>query len=84
MIHSMSGGVIREKKFCDFAKVRTETGEKFWFVSTIFDLKVGDWVVVPFGKDNIKAQVLRIDKNVSEQMSPIPMKRAKEILQKIY
>lgn len=80
----MSGGVIREKKFCDFAKVKTETDQICWFVSTIFDLKVGDWVVVSFGKEKVKAQVLRIDKNVSEQMSPIPMKRAKEILQKLY
>lgn len=82
MIHSLSGGVIREKKYFDFAKVRFETGEVYWFISTFPELKPGDKVVVPVGRDNVptEAFVLRIDKHISEQVSPIPAKRAKKII----
>lgn len=83
MIHSLSGGVIREKKYFDFAKVRFETGEVYWYISTFENLKAGDRVLVPVGRENepTPAYVLRIDKHVSEQVSPIPAKRAKKILQ---
>lgn len=83
MIHSLAGGVIREKKCFDFAKVKLESGDICWYISNIFGLKEKDKVLVPFGKDKVKGEVLRIDKNVNEQMSPIPVKRAKEILEKI-
>ena len=39
MIHSLAGGVIREKKYFDFAKVKLETGEIYWYISTIKTLK---------------------------------------------
>ena len=83
MIHSLAGGVIREKKYFDFAKVRFETGEVYWYISPIENLKAGDTVLVPVGRENepTVAYVLRIDKHVSEQVSPIPAKRAKKILQ---
>ena len=45
---------------------------------------VGDKVVVPFGKEREKAVVLKLDKNVSEQVSPMPIRQMKEILQVIY
>ena len=80
MIHSLAGGVIREKKYFDFAKVKLETGELYWYISTIKTLKPGDMVVVPYGNEEAKAFVIRIDKHISEQVSPIPVKRAKTIL----
>lgn len=55
MIHSLAGGVIREKKYFDFAKVKLETGEIYWYISTIKTLKPGDMVVVPYGNGEIKA-----------------------------
>lgn len=80
MIHSLAGGVIREKKYFDFAKVKLETGEIYWYISAIKTLKPGDMVVVPYGNGEVKAFVIRIDKHISEQVSPIPVKRAKAIL----
>ena len=80
MIHSLAGGVIREKKYFDFAKVKLETGEIYWYISTIKTLKPGDMVVVPYGNVEVKAFVIRIDKHISEQVFLIPVKRAKTIL----
>lgn len=82
MIHSLSGGVIREKKYFDFAKVRFDNGEIYWYVSTFDDLKAGDRVLVPVGRDDkeMEAFVIRVDRHVSEQVSPIPAKRAKRII----
>ena len=49
MIHSCAGGIVREKKFYDFAKVKIEsTGEIRWYISNNPLLMVGDKVVVPF------------------------------------
>ena len=85
MIHSLAGGIVSEVKVADFAKVEIDGEGKFWYISKIADLKEGDFVLVPFGKNlaETKAKVLRIDKNVSSQASPIPFGRAKVILRKI-
>ena len=85
MIHSLSGGVLNENKSFDFAKVQFLTGEIFWYITNIDNLKVDDMVLVPFGKTNrqLKAKVLRIDKNVSASCSPVPIKIAKEIICKL-
>lgn len=80
MIHSLSGGVLREKKYFDFAKVKLESGEIYWYISPFANLKAGDYVVVPYGESEMRAYVLRVDKHISEQVSPIPTKRAKKIL----
>ena len=81
MIHSMSGGVIREAKIYDFAKVEIEDEGVFWYILENVRLKEGDFVVVPFGIDNklVKGKILRIDKNVSAQNAPFPIKRIKRI-----
>lgn len=87
MIHSLAGGILSENTPKNFAKVELlgdyYTGT-FWFVFDLPQLKVGDTVLVPFGKQNIltKGKVLRIDKNVSPQASPIPFKQAKKIVSK--
>lgn len=87
MIHSLAGGDVTFNDNLDFAKVKLLEGldrDKIcWYITTIFDLKVGDIVMVPFSQTTLKAEVLRIDKNVSVLNSPIPIKRAKEIIKKI-
>lgn len=83
MIHSCAGGVIREKRCFDFAKVEIiATGEVRWYITKLPLLTAGDFVIVPYGRENKaeKAKVLRIDKNVSEQVSPVPARQAKEII----
>ena len=84
MIHSLSGGVMSDVQHVDFAKVEIEGEGVFWYISKIDGLKEGDKVIVPFGRDGEKVtgKVLRIDKNVSSQVSPIPFKHAKYIIEK--
>ncbi|MGN1201562.1 MAG: hypothetical protein ACI4R8_04860 [Candidatus Caccovivens sp.] len=86
MIHSMSGGVVREKKFYDFAKVQLEiSGETRFFICNDKNLKEGDCVLVPYGKNDLleKGKILRIDRNVNEQVAPMPVGRMKEIFGKV-
>ena len=84
MIHSLAGGVVKESQFFDFVKVKIDDGSSFWFINDIFDLKIGDCVLAPIGKNEVltKAVVVRIDKNVNGQTSPIPLKRMKKISQR--
>ena len=88
MIHSMAGGRLGSVEYNDFAKVRILEGEcqgqAFFYITKIPLLKVGDEVIVPVGISNTqtKAVVERIDKNVSSQCSPVPVKRAKAISRK--
>ena len=89
MIHSLAGGKLQNVEYCDFAKVQLSqgnlAGKIFWYKSNINDLKVGDDVIVPFGDGGMRiaGKVVKIDKNVSSQLSPIPYKRAKSIIRKI-
>lgn len=85
MIHSLSGGVMSDVASSDFAKVEISGEGFFWYKSDISGLKAGDKVVVPFGRfgQETEAEVVRVDKNVSSQVSPVPFKRAKSILRKI-
>ncbi len=86
MIHSMAGGELKFNQHFDFAKVEIIEGEDigliFWFISPFSNLQIGNKVLVPLGKNNkeVKAKVLRIDKNISEQSSPFPIKRMKTII----
>lgn len=88
MIHSLSGGKLKINNSFDFAKVQicegVEKGRLYWFICPFKDVCKNDIVLVPLGQENIpvKALVLRIDKNISEQTSPLPIKRMKIILQK--
>lgn len=84
MIHSLFGGVMSDVQHVDFAKVEIEGEGVFWYISKIEGLREGDKVIVPFGRDGEKVtgKVLRIDKNVSSQVSPIPCKHAKYIIEK--
>jgi len=87
MIHSLAGGILSDNKKLDFAKVEILSDYYsgiFWYITEIPKLKVGDIVVVPFGKNEIlvEGKVLKIDKNISSQTAPIPIKRAKKILKR--
>lgn len=84
MIHSLAGGKIRDLDINDFAKVEitegAEQGKIFWYISKIITLKVGDCVLVPLGKNTTRGKVLKIEKNLSAQVAPVPSSRAKEII----
>ena len=85
MIHSMSGGVLSEYGTYTFAKVKFDGDERpYWYVSD-FDVSEGDRVLAPFGAGGAvkEATVLRVEYNVSGQVAPIPIKRAKKLLSKL-
>lgn len=89
MIHSLAGGNFRGKRVEDFAFVEildgVMKGGKFWYLVKDNDLKAGDEVVVPLGRTNAeqRARVIRIDKNVVEGQTPVPLRSAKTILRKV-
>lgn len=89
MIHSLAGGSFREKKILDFCKIElTEslnTGKVFWYTTGGLNLTAGDEVLVPLGKNNLKVRgkVLRVDKNVVEGQTPVPINMAKEVIRKL-
>ena len=83
MIHSMGGGILSEYGTYTFAKVLLDGEEKpYWYVCD-FEIAEGDRVVAPFGAAGRPAIVLRVEHNVSGQVSPIPIKRAKKLLRKL-
>ncbi len=82
MIHSCAGGIVADNKKMDFAKVEVlADGKVCWYVTNIPLLKEGDFVSVPYGvlDTPTKAKVIRVDKNVSNQVAPISVSKAKEI-----
>ena len=89
MIHSLAGGSFRDKRVEDFALIEIidgiMAGSKFWYLVGGLNLDYNDEVVVPLGANNIeqRARVIRIDKNVVEGQTPIPLNRAKYILRKV-
>lgn len=83
MIHSLSGGVVKETEFFDFAKVKFDDGSSFWYICEIKNAKIGDFVFAPTGKNDVlvRAQIERIDRHINSQTSPFPIKRMKKITQ---
>lgn len=84
MIHSMSGGIIRDYGSYMFVKVKIDVADSaYWYISDI-DLEIGDRVRVPFGKNGVEksATVVKIE-NVSGQVTPIPLKSARKVICKL-
>lgn len=53
----------------------------YWYLSLTSDVEAGDIVLAPpkKGFPMIRGRVLKVEKNVSEQCSPVPMNRILEI-----
>ena len=90
MIHSLAGGSFRDKRVEAFAFVEIlesiMKGNKFWYiVPKRLTVNAGDEVIVPLGLKNteLRAKILRIDKNVIEGQTPVPLRSAKYILRKL-
>lgn len=79
----MSGGVLSEYGTYIFVKVRFDGGDApYWYISD-FDVAEGDRVLAPLGGMGKPAVVERVEKNVSGQVAPIPVKRAKKLISKL-
>ena len=87
MIHSLAGGNIGKEDYFNFALVEildeSYQGDKAWYISKILGLKAEDIVLVLYNNVQVKAKVIRIDRNVSSFSSPVPVKRAKEVIKKL-
>lgn len=85
MIHSLSGGVIADNGYYTFVKVVFEderyADRPYWFVSPTSSVEVGNAVLASPSKQSpaLRARVVKVEKNVSSQCSPIPMNRITEI-----
>lgn len=79
MIHSLSGGVIKENGRHTFVKVEVD-GAPYWYLSPTSAVKEGMRVSVPFGKSGIPREgiVLRTEE-ADAQCSPVPMNRIREL-----
>ena len=84
MIHSLSGGTIKDIGFYNFVKVELKTGEIMFFICNI-PIEVGDKILVPVGRTNTptEASVLELKRNVSSRLAPFPVKHMKEIIKKL-
>jgi len=89
MIHSLAGGQMAELDYQDYVKVEilegVDVGKKFWYKRGDIDLQLGDIVIVPLGYKNekVNAKVIKIEENLSNQVAPVPSKRAKYIINKL-
>jgi predicted Mrr-cat superfamily restriction endonuclease len=79
MIHSLSGGVIESYDKIIYTFVETSEG-KMWYISPFSKIKVGDSVLVPFGRNDklILGKVERVEV-VTKQTAPYPVNRTKQI-----
>lgn len=84
MIHSMSGGVIKDAGAYTFVKVRFDDGGIAWYI-TDFDVAEGDRVKAPRGMQNVgtPAAVVKVEYNVNGQVTPVPLKRVKKLICKL-
>ncbi|MCH5163128.1 MAG: hypothetical protein J1G38_06540 [Clostridiales bacterium] len=84
MIHSMSGGILSDYGTYTFVKVAFE-GEPAprWYISE-FDVEEGDKVRAPFGRIDAErvGTVVKVERNVSGQVTPVPLKSAKRLIGK--
>ena len=85
MIHSMSGGVLSEYGSYTFVKLKFDGDDRpYWYVCE-FEVEEGDRVSAPFGVAGLSkpATVIKVERGVSGQVAPIPIKRAKCVSQKL-
>ena len=84
MIHSMSGGIIKDVGTYTFVKIVFDDDEQktpYWYISD-FSVEVGDSVSAPRGKADMVgiATVVKVEPNVNGQVTPIPLRSAKKLI----
>ena len=85
MIHSLSGGVIRQNGCYTFVKVVFEEAlyadRSFWYVCPFSEVEEGSFVLAPVGvrERMLRGKVIKVERGVNEQCAPYPMNRIKEV-----
>ena len=80
MIHSLSGGTIRDKILHTFVKADFGDGVPRWYLCDDLPVETGYKVTAAVGGKVCGGTAIRVDKWVSEETSPIPFKRAQSII----
>ena len=77
MIHSLSGGSIKDVGNHTFVKIeREDQTDPLWLICDGFKVDVGSTVVFEDKRGWLKrAKVIQVDRNVSGQTPPIPLNR---------
>lgn len=81
MIHSLSGGVISEVGYHTFVKLTFDHpvyGDRpYWYLCPFPEAEEGDSALAPVGRQNtlLKGTIVKVERNVSAQCSPVPMNR---------
>ena len=84
MIHSLSGGVIKDGGRHTFVKVRHDDGEERWYISDEIAPLVDMKVAVEYGGGICVGRVVRVDANLSGQATPVPVKKAGKIISVVF
>ncbi len=85
MIHSLAGGVIKDNGVYTFVKVRFSQSpfddRPFWYVCPFPEVEEGTGVFAPVGRENkiLQGTVVKVERNLNEQLAPVPMNKIKEI-----
>ncbi len=85
MIHSLSGGVIKENGIYTFVKVAfcdpPYDERPFWYICPFSEVEEGSFIHAPIGTRGALARgrVLKVERNLNEQLAPVPINRIKEI-----
>lgn len=85
MIHSLSGGVIKDGGLHTFVKVRID-GEPNarWYLSDDMPVLVGMRVVVPSGGKNVEGVAERVDRGLTVQATPVPFGKAERVISVVF
>ena len=84
MIHSLSGGVIKDGGRHDFVKLKFQSGEERWYLSDEFSLSVGMKAIAFLNGKTQTGEVVRADSNLSAQATPVPLKTAEKIVNVVF
>ncbi len=63
---------------CAFPRPSTIGG--YWYLCPFPEAEVGSVCFAPFGKGRMSGVIEKIERNLNEQLSPVPMNKIKEIL----
>ncbi len=80
MIHSLSGGVIKDGGLHTFVKVDFGNDVVRWFLCDDYPVEVGYNVIAPLGRQSARGVAVRVDKWVDERSTPIPYKHAQSVI----
>ncbi len=87
MIHSLSGGVIADVGYHTFAKVvfrePAYADRPYWYLCPFSQAEAGDEALAPAGRQGtlLRGTIVKVERNVSAQCSPVPMNRIGELAQ---